>query len=199
MMRIGLFGGTFDPPHAGHVALAECALRRLRLDRVLLVPAGQPPHKRGRRLSPAADRLAMIRLAARGHPGLAVSTIEIRRRGPSFTVDTLRRVRGSHPGARLYLLMGADSLEDFAAWHDPEGIRALATLVVAARPGHRLRRRDHRGVVWLANAPLDLSSSAIRARARAGRALSGLVPEAVAGYIARRGLYRARPAAAGSA
>jgi nicotinate-nucleotide adenylyltransferase len=188
MSRIGLFGGTFDPPHVGHLALAEAARQRLRLDRVVFVPAGDPPHKRGRRLSPAADRLAMTRLAVRGLPGFEVSTVEIRRRGPSFTVDTLRRLAARHPGARLFLLLGADSLGEFRTWRDPDGIRRLATLAVAARPGHRLRLP--RGVRRIDSPPLDVSSSALRARARAGRPLRVLVPEPVARYIERHRLYR---------
>jgi nicotinate-nucleotide adenylyltransferase len=158
---------------------------------VLFVPAGDPPHKRGRRLSPAADRLAMTRLAIRGLPGFEVSTIEIGRRGPSFTVDTLRRLQSREPRARLYLLLGEDSLEEFGTWRDPAAIRRLATLVVAARPGHRARAS--RGVVRLRNAGIDVSSSALRARARAGGSLRVLVPDAVARYVERHRLYRRAP------
>jgi len=193
MSRIGLFGGTFDPPHVGHLALAEAARRRLRLDRVVFVPAGDPPHKRGRRLSPAADRLAMTRLAVRGLPGFEVSDLEIRRRGPSFTVDTLRRLAARDPGARLYLLLGADSLEEFPTWRDPAGIRRLATLAVAGRPGHRAPRG--RGVVRIGGAELDVSSSRLRAQARAGHRLRVLVPDAVARYVERHRLYRRTPKA----
>ena len=193
MSRIGLFGGTFDPPHVGHLALAEAARRRLRLDRVVFVPAGDPPHKRGRRLSPAADRLAMTRLAVRGLPGFEVSDLEIRRRGPSFTVDTLRRLAARDPGARLYLLLGADSLEEFPTWRDPAGIRRLATLAVAGRSGHRAPRG--RGVVRIGGAELDVSSSRLRAQARAGHRLRVLVPDAVARYVERHRLYRRTPKA----
>ncbi|MBI5708741.1 MAG: nicotinate (nicotinamide) nucleotide adenylyltransferase [Candidatus Eisenbacteria bacterium] len=197
MRRIGLFGGTFDPPHLGHLALAEWARDRLALDRVLFMPAGVPPHKRGRALSGAVHRVAMARLAVRGHRAFAVSTLEARRRGPSFTVDTLRALKAAHPGARLYLLMGADSLDDFASWHEPGAIAGLATLVVAARPGAgrpRGGRRAGRGlparIIRLRNPGIELSSSALRARARAGRSLRCLVPDAVAAYIARHRLYR---------
>jgi nicotinate-nucleotide adenylyltransferase len=202
MRRIGLFGGTFDPPHVGHLALAEWARERLRLDRVVFMPAGSPPHKRGRPLSAAARRLAMTRLAVRGHPGFEVSALEARRRGPSYTVDTLRALRRAHPGARLYLLIGADSLDEFDTWHEPEAILELATLAVAARPGARAapraKRHAARGgrragrVARLGNPGLDVSSTAIRARVRAGRTVRFLVPDAVAAYIARHRLYRAR-------
>jgi nicotinate-nucleotide adenylyltransferase len=193
MLRIGLFGGTFDPPHLGHLALAECARERLRLDRVLFVPAGTPPHKRGRRVSGAAARVAMTRLAVRGNPAFEVSLLEVRRRGPSLTLDTLRELHRSFPGARLFLLMGADSLDDFRTWHEPDAIAALATLAVARRPdGARAGGRAARSprVVWLDNPGLELSSSGIRARVRAGRSVRYLVPDAVAAYVARHRLYR---------
>ncbi|HKQ58273.1 MAG TPA: nicotinate (nicotinamide) nucleotide adenylyltransferase, partial [Candidatus Eisenbacteria bacterium] len=132
--RIGLFGGTFDPPHLGHLALAEAARDRLRLDEVRFVPAGRPPHKSRARITSTALRVAMVRLAVRRNRAFTVSTLEAHRGGPSFTVETLRRVAEAEPGARLYLLMGADSLGDFATWREPEAIVRLATLAVAERP-----------------------------------------------------------------
>ncbi len=195
MRRIGLFGGTFDPPHFGHLALAEWAREQLRLDRVLFVPAGAPPHKRARRLSSVAARVAMTRLAVRGNPAFRLSQLEVRRRGPSFTVDTLRAVRAADPGVEVFLLMGEDSLDDFRTWHEPAAIRGLARLAVARRPQGRRRARargDSRGLVWLDNPGLELSSSAIRARVRAGRSVRYLVPDAVARYLARHRLYRSR-------
>lgn len=195
MGRIGLFGGTFDPPHLGHLALAEHARDRLRLDEVRFIPAGQPPHKRGERITAAAGRVAMARLAVRGNPAFTVSTIETRRGGPSFTIETLRAVAAETPGARLFLLMGADSLDDFASWREPEAILRLATLVVAGRPGAGGRRTGVPGgrrVVRLDNLVLALSSSLLRARVRAGRSVRYLVPDAVAAYIARHRLYRSR-------
>jgi nicotinate-nucleotide adenylyltransferase len=195
MRRIGLFGGTFDPPHLGHLALAEHARDRLGLDEVRFIPAGQPPHKRGEGIAPAAARLAMTRLAVRGNPAFTVSTLEVRRGGPSFTVETLRTVAAATPAARLYLLMGADSLDDFATWHEPETILRLATLVVAGRPGAGTRRLEPRGrgrIVRLDNAEIALSSSLVRNRVRAGRSVRYLVPDAVAAYIVRHRLYRRR-------
>jgi nicotinate-nucleotide adenylyltransferase len=198
MLRIGLFGGTFDPPHIGHLALAEWARVRLKLDQVVFVPAGTPPHKRGRRITDAAVRLALTRLAVRGNPAFAVSAFEARRAGLSFTVDTLRHFRARRPGARFYLLMGADSLADFPTWHQPGEIARLATLVVAARPPGPGPRRAGlppvpavaRGrVVLLDNPIVAVSSSGLRVRARAGRSLRYLVPDAVAAYLARHGLY----------
>jgi nicotinate-nucleotide adenylyltransferase len=137
----------------------------------------------------------MTRLAVRGQPAFSVSTLEARRRGPSFTVDTLREMQRRYPRARLYLVLGADSLDDFANWHAPREILRLATLAVAARPGARGRTgrprgSRRRGAVWLENPGLPLSSSVIRGRARAGGSVRYLVPDAVARYIARHRLYR---------
>lgn len=195
MKRLGLFGGTFDPPHVGHLVLAECARERLRLDRVVFIPAGQPPHKSRSRLSSPAARVAMTRLAIRGHRAFTVSTLEVEGDGPSFTIETLRAFARRSPKSRLFLLIGADSLDDFRNWHEPEEILELATLAVAGRPGAgraapwAQRRRDE---VWLENPELEVSSSLLRARARAGRSLRYLVPDAVAAYIARHRLYRRR-------
>jgi len=198
MRRVGLFGGTFDPPHVGHLVLAECARDRLGLDEVRFIPAGQPPHKRSHPVSPCARRVAMVRLAVRSNPAFVVSMLEARRRGPSFTIETLRRVAAETPRARLYLLMGADSLDEFHTWREPEAILALATLAVAARPGaaraaRRVPKRPllRRGrIAWLDNAEIDVSSSRVRARVRAGHSVRYLVPDAVAAYIARHRLYR---------
>ena len=190
--RIGIFGGTFDPPHFGHLALAEWARVELALDRVWFVPAGQPPHKRAGTATAAPHRLAMTRLATRGNPAFRVSPLECRRRGPSYTVDTVRALARLHPGAKLHLLMGADTYATFGSWREPGAIARAATLVVALRPGARRGARGSanvRGVHWLENPGLDVSSSALRARAARGRSLRYLVPDAVARYIARHRLY----------
>ena len=188
-VRLGVFGGTFDPPHFGHLALAEWARVELGLDQVWFVPAGTPPHKRGGSATAARHRLAMTRLAARGNRAFRVSTLECRRPGPSFTVDTLRAIARAHPGAKLHLLMGADTYATFADWREPGAIARAATLVVALRPGSR--RAGGGRVRWLSNPGLDVSSSALRARAARGRSLRYLVPDAVARYIARHRLYGA--------
>lgn len=187
--RIGLFGGTFDPPHVGHLVLAEWAREELDLDRVLFVPAGRPPHKHSRTITPERHRLAMTRLAVRGQPGLAVSALELARRGPSYTVSTLRALASSHPGARFFLVMGSDNLDDFETWHQPDEIRRRATLAIARRSGSA-RGRRRRGIVFLENPPLEVSSSLVRRRVRAGRSLRFLVPDPVADYIRRHRLYR---------
>ena len=190
MNRVGLFGGTFDPPHVGHLVIAEWARERLRLDRVVFMPAGSPPDKRRRDLSSVAHRVAMSRRAVRGHPAFRVSTLEARRDGPSYTVDTLRSLRRSFPGAQLYLILGEDRLAGFERWREPREIMKLATLAVAARPGARRRAGAvTRRVRWLGNPPLAISSSALRARSRAGRSLRYLLPEAVERYVRRHRLY----------
>ena len=203
--RIGVFGGTFDPPHHGHLAAAEWARDQLGLDKVVFVPAGTPPHKRDRARSSAAARLAMTRLAVRGQPGFVVSDLETRRRGPSFTIDTLRALAAREPRAHWYLIVGEDNLAEFATWREPDAILELATLVVALRPRpasnarvtgrHRVAVRvpgmSRRGaVVTLDNPGIDLSSSAIRARERAGHSIRYLVPAAVERCISRTRLYR---------
>jgi nicotinate-nucleotide adenylyltransferase len=203
--RIGVFGGTFDPPHLGHLALAESARDELGLARVLFVPAADPPHKRSRSMSSLTHRLAMTRLAVRGLPGFAVSDLEARRPGPSYTVETLRQLKRRHPRAELWLLLGEDSLRDLTNWREPREILALARIAVAPRPARRAtqaRRGDatrrgsrparipERRITWLSGPLLDISSSDLRARARRGGSLRILVPDAVARYALRHRLYR---------
>jgi nicotinate-nucleotide adenylyltransferase len=190
--RIGVFGGTFDPPHQGHLLLAEAARERLRLDRVLFVPARVPPHKRGRRVTPAPTRVALLRAALRG-TGFAISTLELDRPGPSYTVDTLERLAARHRAARLFLLVGADSLVDLPTWRDPERILALAVLAVAARPGialPRIAKHHARRIVFLGNSEIDIASSDLRTRVAAGRSIRFLTPPAVVRRVAALGLYR---------
>lgn len=196
--RIGLFGGSFDPPHFGHLALAEWARLELALDRVVFIPAGEPPHKRGEQRSSAVDRVAMTRLAVKDHPAFEVSTIEARRRGPSYTADTVRALATQWPGARLHLLMGADMFATFATWREPESIAAHCVLVVAIRPGSRPPRRSRwtkqgMGVVWLTNPGLEVSSSTLRERAAAGWGTRYLMPDSVERFAARRALYVKAP------
>jgi nicotinate-nucleotide adenylyltransferase len=192
-----MFGGTFDPPHVAHLALAERAREQLGLDRVVFVPAARPPHKPAESVSDADVRLAMTRLAVQGNPAFRVSRYELLRGGTSFTVDTLRALKRAHPRARLYLLIGADSLADFHTWREPDLIRRLATLVVAGRPGARSAGAGRgRRFVRLGGPALDVSSSEIRARLRRGLSVRYLVPDAVVRYATRRRVY-GRPRRAG--
>jgi len=178
----------------GHLALAEWAREELRLDRVLFVPAGAPPHKRSAS-TPAASRLALTRLAVRRNSAFRVESMEVRRSGPSYTVDTLRAIAARHPGAGLWLVVGADMYATMSKWREIGEIVRLAAVAVAARPGTRVVRRavwarGGRGVHFLGNPMLDISSSAVRVRARAGRSLRYLVPDSVARAISAQRLYR---------
>jgi len=192
--RIGVFGGTFDPPHLGHLLLAEAARDRLALDRVLFVPASVPPHKRARAVTPAATRLVLLRAALAG-TGFSISTLELHRPGPSYTVDTLERLGRRHPRARLWLLVGADSLKDLPTWRDPERILALATLAVAARPETSDEpppslARFARKFVHLGNPPVAIASTDLRRRVARGQSIRFLVPAAVERRVRALGLYR---------
>jgi len=190
--RLGVFGGTFDPPHLGHLLLAECAREALALDAVVFVPARVPPHRAPKRPSPPDVRVRLLRAALSG-TGFTVSTLELSRPGPSYTVDTLDQMKTTHEGASLWLLLGADSLLDLPGWRDPDGILARARLAVAERPGCAARRipaRVARHVDWLPNAPVDISSRDLRRRVAAGRSIRFLVPDRVARLVERLGLYR---------
>jgi nicotinate-nucleotide adenylyltransferase len=188
-VRIGVFGGSFDPVHLGHVIVARAAAARLRLDQVRLVPAGRQPLKEEGHAASAADRLAMLQLAVAGDPHLVVDDRELRRPGPSYTIDTLRDLRIAHPDAELCLLVGADAAGDLPTWHEAAAIPALARVVVLTRPG--ASGPDHALISeTLAVPAIDISATEIRARCRRGESLRGLVPEAVARYIAERRLYR---------
>lgn len=188
-MRIGIFGGTFDPVHLGHLRAAENAREALGLDTVLLVPAGTPPH-RPKPLAGAMDRFHMACLASAPHRHLAAIDDEIRREGPSYTVDTVELLAARFPGASLHLLVGSDTLPDVASWRDAPRLLALCRLAVAARPGAAVANAagiDHDAVE---GPVLDVSATALRARAALGKSVRFLVPDAVADYIETRGLYR---------
>jgi nicotinate-nucleotide adenylyltransferase len=180
--RIGIFGGRFDPPHAGHVAVAGAAMRQLRLDRLLVVPSRQPPH-RDAGTTPPEIRHAMAVAAFPGPGRVEVSRIELDRDGPDYTVDTLEELASQ---GRLFLIVGADHA-GLPGWHRPERVRELATVVVAPRPG---APPPGPGVVALQMEPVDLASTTIREAVRRGGDLDGRVPDAVAALIAAEGLYR---------
>lgn len=191
--RLGVFGGTFDPPHIGHLIVAQDAWQALGLDRLIFVPAAAPPHKEGVRITPAPIRLEMVRAAVAGDPRFEVSELELRRAGPSYTVDTLRELRREHPGAELHFLMGVDQFEGFPGWREPDEIARLARLVVLTRGGGRpgggggAPEYPHRLVEVTR---IDLSATSIRARVAAGEPIRYLVPEGVTEIIGREGLYR---------
>jgi nicotinate-nucleotide adenylyltransferase len=198
--RIGILGGTFDPPHNGHLWLATLAAEELALDRVFFMPAGQPPHKQERPVSTAADRLLMTRLAIAGDKQFELSPLEMERTGPSFTVDSVEELRRIHgPAVRLFLVMAADSLEQIDTWREPDRLLQLVEWAVGPRPGAVADRaviaeRFGPGAerIHLLDGPaLDISSSEIRRRVAAGRTIRYLVPRSVEQHIHDRGLYRA--------
>jgi nicotinate-nucleotide adenylyltransferase len=186
-MRVGVFGGTFDPVHVGHLAIANAALESVPLDRVLFVPARRAPLKERGPVADEEDRLRMLELAVAGEPRFSVSRVELDRAGPSYTVDTLEELAG---GGDLFLILGSDAMANLPRWKDADRIAELATLTVAERPGAPERVGDAPIVRF--DAPrLDISSRELRARAARGLSLRYLVPEPVWRHIEARGLYRA--------
>lgn len=186
-MRVGVLGGSFDPVHHGHLVAARTLREVLELDEVHLVPAGQQPFKRDGHGAPPGDRAAMTALAVAGEPGLVADRIEVERDGPSYTVDTLDAFRARWPEAELTLLVGADAARDLAAWREAERIGSLARVVIFTRGGVAVRDG---GPPVVEIPAVEISSTDIRARVRAGKSIRYLVPESVAGYIAANGLYR---------
>ncbi|MEO7457357.1 MAG: nicotinate-nucleotide adenylyltransferase [Gemmatimonadaceae bacterium] len=189
-MRLGIFGGSFDPPHLGHLLPIIDAAEALNLDTVRFVPAGEQPFKVGRAAASAAHRLAMTERLVAGIPGFAADPAEIDRPGLSFTVDTVRQMAAAHPDAELVLLLGADAFALFEQWREPERIRALASIAVLHRGGDAPPIPDDATVQVLQTRRVDISSTELRARAADGRTIRGFTPGAVADYIAEHRLYR---------
>jgi len=192
--RVGVFGGTFDPVHHGHLIMAEEAVLRLQLDQMLFMPLNRPPHKRAPRLADVEHRISMLRLATRTNRRFAVSRLEADRGGLSYTVNTLETLHRTIPG-EIFFLMGQDSLDDFPKWREPERILALARLAVVPRGREKAARipaRFRRRVVSLDPPRVDISSSEIRRRIRAGLTVRYWTPDAVLRYLTHHGLYGKR-------
>ncbi len=189
-MRLGIYGGSFDPPHLGHLLPVLDAAEQLGLDGVRFVPAAIQPLKVGAASASPADRLAMTERLVQGIPGFTVDPAEIGRPGLSYTVDTLAGVASDVPGAELFLLLGADAYSLFDQWRDPERVLALATIVVLVRGDGAPVPDEQPGVRVLQSRRVDISSTELRARVRDGRTIRGFVPDAVADYIAEHRLYR---------
>ncbi len=198
-MSIGVFGGTFDPVHNGHLAVAEEARTQLKLAEIIFVPAGQPWFKDGRPITPAPHRLAMLRLALAGKPYFKLSVAEIERAGPSYTVDTIAELREKlKKQDELFFILGCDSLKDLPRWHDAPRLIKLCYLVAAGRPGCTLPDLDaleaslpgiSRRVTILNRPQVDISASDIRERVARGQPIEHLVPAPVERYIKQQGLY----------
>jgi nicotinate-nucleotide adenylyltransferase len=197
-MRIGILGGTFDPPHIGHLVIAERAREKLGLAKVYFVPANEPPHKRGEPMSPLKDRVAMLRLALDDHPFFALSMVEANRPGPSYTVDTIRQMLAEFPPAtEVFFVMGMDSLAALPTWHEPRELIELCNLAVLKRPGYsadmeKLEREIpglRSRVVFIPAPELEISSSDLQDRVRAGFSIQYMVPSCVAEYVSEHHLY----------
>jgi nicotinate-nucleotide adenylyltransferase len=181
---VGILGGTFDPIHNAHLAMAQAAREALKLDEVHFIPTGSPQYRTPASAS-GEHRVAMLRLALMGEPQFKIDERELQPGASGYTVDTLRALRSELPNANLYLLIGADQYEKLATWHRPDELKRLAKIAVFARPGIQLNEE----VQLIPMNPLPVSASDIRARARRGDAVAALVPPAVANYIARHRLY----------
>jgi len=194
--RIGILGGSFDPLHLGHLWMAERARDQLSLDRVLLMPAARPPHKDSDDMSPFSDRMTMVTRAIAGIPGLEVSDLEANRAEPSYTWDTLDRLRREYPKASFWLVLGGDSLRDLPTWRHPERIMSHARLAVLPRPGDAEFPAVPAGaqVDWLDGPRIQLSSTEIRTRVRQGRSIRFLVPDSTREYLEAASLYQDVPA-----
>jgi nicotinate-nucleotide adenylyltransferase len=216
-MRIGLFGGTFDPIHWGHLRSAEEVREAFALDRILFIPTSKPPHKRGQTTTPAGDRLAMVRLAVAKNPGFAVSTVEIRRAGISYSIDTVRYFVARSKGEdSFFFILGLDAFREIGTWKDYNKLFPLCNFVVTSRPGSRdtnpfrgssiavkgqfcydskqkmYHHRSGTSLQFLKLTDFAVSASDIRERVTQGKSIRYLVPSAVEAYIKRGGLYRGR-------
>ena len=192
-MKLGIFGGTFDPVHHGHLIVAEYVREQAGLDRVLFIPTLISPHKTEGDATEAPHRLAMLREAVKANPFFEVSDVEIERGGVSYTVDTLRFMRGEHASDELFLLLGADNVRDFRTWKDPGEIVKQARLIVMNRPGFSGRPVDTElppDVIRCTVPAVDISATEIRRRVTEGLPISYLVPPSVSSYIERHRLYR---------
>ena len=196
--RIGALGGTFDPPHNGHLALAQAVTETLALTRLLFVPAADPPHKPGQQKTDVELRVAMLQRALEGQPGMRLSRLDIDRPGPHYSLDTMRLLRAAHPDAQLWFVMGADSLRDLPDWYRPQELVRLCRLAVVPRPGVAAQADMHKDVLpelaqrvdMIDCGPFPLASREIAARLREGEDASSMLPQAVLDFIAERGLYR---------
>jgi nicotinate-nucleotide adenylyltransferase len=201
-MRVGIFGGTFDPIHHGHLILAEQCREQGRLEQVWFVPAPRPPHKNDGTLTRFDQRVEMIQLAIAGQAAFRVDEIEKERTGPSFTVDTVTELRRRHPADDFYLLVGSDTLAEIHTWYEPVRLLRMVGLLAMTRPGHPTRTAEQiRALLRLPESAsvrvdmvetplIDISSHDLRNRAAAGRSLRYLLPRAVEIYVAEKQLYR---------
>jgi nicotinate-nucleotide adenylyltransferase len=194
-LKIGIMGGTFDPIHYGHLFIAEAARHALSLDRLIFVPAGNPPHKRYKAMAAAEHRYAMTALAIKDNPRFEISRAETDKAGASYTSETLETFAGIYADARFFLIMGMDSALEITEWHEHVKILSLSTVVVVARPGYirdKIEKIDgtvRESLVFLDVGMIDVSSTEIRDNTREGKSVRYMTPEAVRDYIRERELY----------
>lgn len=192
-MNIGIYGGSFNPPHLGHLIIAESVREQLRFDKILFIPSATTPNKMEVSLAPASDRMQMTYFAVQGNPDFEVSDIEIRRSGLSYTINTVSELASLHPGAALGLIIGTDNLMEFQTWKSPQEILAQVQLVVVNRPGfarHDARSEFARLSTFVNVPQIGISSTDIRRRVKLRRSIRYLVPPQVEEYIHQRNLYR---------
>ncbi len=190
MARVGILGGTFDPPHNGHIAIANAALGELGLDKVLFIPVGVPPHKPRQIMASSNDRIQMLRLAIENYSHFEISRIEIDRPGPSYTADTLEQLGALYSETELILIIGSDNISEIEGWHEPDRIFGLATIAAANRPGFTPAGKYVRKIIYFEMPPSEISSTLIREQIKAGKSISEFVPPGVGAYITKHGLYR---------
>ncbi|UCE65579.1 MAG: nicotinate-nucleotide adenylyltransferase [Candidatus Zixiibacteriota bacterium] len=189
MPRIGILGGTFDPPHNGHIAVARAAIRECDLQKIIFIPAKYPPHKPIEMVAPEKDRLNMLKLAAGGHSEFEVSDIELKRNGLSYTIETLKEIKERNPEAEIVFIIGADNISEMESWYLPDEILNAATVVAFNRPGFEPRGKYKSKIKMFNMPPVNISSTEIRDKIRAHEAVEGLLPKPVREYIERKSLY----------
>ena len=189
MQNLGVFGGTFDPPHIGHLILARYAYVELNLDKILFIPAGIQPHKQAKKISSPEDRFQMLRLAVRNDSRFDISRLEIDRGGLSYTSHTLRELHDLYPDAKLYFIMGGDNISDIDSWKNPEEIFALATVAAGRRPEYTSEGSFKNKITYFNMPQIEISSTMIRRLVGEGQPVRYLVPDEVEKYIMEKGLY----------
>ncbi|WP_088102548.1 nicotinate-nucleotide adenylyltransferase [Halalkalibacter urbisdiaboli] len=189
MKRIGLFGGTFDPPHLGHMLIAQEVLYELEMDEIWFVPVHVPPHKQRQSLTSGSDRIGMLHVATKDEPRFKVSTIEIDRDGKSYTVDTVKLLKEKYPEHRFFFLIGGDMIDYLPKWERIDELMTLVTFIGAKRPGAISKSEYSKWIEYVDVVQVDFSSTMIRERVRQGQPIRFMVPREVEAYIKERGLY----------
>jgi len=188
---LGILGGTFDPPHNGHIAIAEAALKKLNLEKILLIPAKLPPHKSPDEISSDIDRLEMLKLAVQERPDFEISEIELKRPGLSYTIHTLKELRRIYPDKELVFIIGADNISEMETWYQPDAILDMAAVAAFNRPGFSPKGKYASKIELFEMIPNEISSTAIREAVKSGKAIAESVPISVEKYIIKKSLYKA--------